>query len=220
MKRNIFKALAVMTALVLSSCSMFNTVKKDDVGTDTKEAYITIGLNQAGRTALPEVSGANDFDSFTLSGMIKPDPDELADPEEYDTWSTDATSSAYTKMTAAKIAIKSGETYNFILTATKGGATWEAKTEKTIETGENSLSFTLELAELSNEGKGSLDVKLTVPDVVKAVEAELKTMDESQTITPEDAALTFADGKANYTASEIAAGNYVLVYTLYGDTQK
>ncbi|MBO4859866.1 MAG: leucine-rich repeat protein [Treponema sp.] len=220
MKRNIFKAFVVMAALALASCSMFNTDKKDDVGTDTKEAYITIGLNQAGRTALPEVSDADDFDSFTLRGMIKPAPGKLGNKKEYGTWSTDATSTAYTKMTAAKIAVTSGKTYIFILTATKGGAIWGARIEKTIETGENSLSFTLELSELSNEGSGSLDVTLSVPSVVKAVDAELFPMDEYQTITPEDAALTFADGKAKYTASEIAAGNYVLVYTLYGDTQK
>ena len=223
MKRNIFKALAVIAALALSSCSMFNTDKKDDVGTDTKEAYITIGLNQAGRTALPEVSDADDFDSFTLSGMIKSATGQVGlgvTLQEYGKWSTDATSTAYTKMTAAKIAIKSGETYNFILTATKGGAIWAAGIEKTIETGENSLSFTLELAKLFDEGKGSLDVTLSVPSVVKAVDAELLTIDLEYSVTPSDAELIFANGKATYTARDIPAGNYVLVYSLYGDTEK
>ena len=223
MKQNIFKALAVIAALALSSCSMFNTDKKDEDGTDTKEAYITIGLNQAGRTALPEVSDANDFDSFTLSGMIKSAPGQVGlgvNLQEYGTWSTDATSSAYTKMTAAKIAIKSGETYNFILTATKGGAIWAAGIEKTIETGENSLSFTLELAKLFDEGKGSLDVTLSVPSVVKAVDAELLTIDLEDLVRPSDAELIFANGKATYTASDIPAGNYVLVYSLYRDTEK
>ena len=218
MKRNIFKALAVVTALALSSCSMSNTVKKDDVDTDKKEAYITIDLNQTDRTALPTVSNANDFSRISLSKKPAADVEDTGVLCGY--WETNEEGTAYEKMTAAKIGIEAGETYLFTLDAYKGGSYWLSTVTQTIETGENHLSFKLTLTTLSSSGKGSLDVMLTVPDVVKAVEAELKTIDESQTITPEDAALTFADGKAKYTASEIAAGNYVLVYTLYGDTEK
>ena len=217
MKRNIFKALAVVAALALSSCSMFNTVEKDDDGTESKETYITIGLNQAARTALPTVSNENDFTSFTLKGTTTQE-NAVAVPET--TWTGDDTATAYAKMTAAKLAVTSGAAYTFTLTAAKGGATWQGTATKTIETGENSLSFTLSLAGLASTGEGSLSITLSVPSSVQAVEATLKSMDESQTVTPTDAALTFADGKAAYTASDIAAGNYVLVYTLYGDTEK
>lgn len=214
MKRNIFKALAVVAALALSSCSMFITVEKGDNSTESKETYITIGLNQAARTALPTVSSENDFTSFTLTSK------ESIGSRLLGTWTSDDTSSAYAKMNAAKIAVTAGSTYTFTLQAVKGGAKWEGSVTKTIETGENSLSFTLAVASLSTEGTGAINVTLTVPDKVKVVDVELKTMDESQTVAPTDAALTFADGKAAYTASDIPAGNYVLVYTLYGDTQK
>ena len=223
MKRNIFKALMAIAVLALTSCSMSNTVKNDNGSTNKKEAYITIGLNQADRTALPTVSGANDFDSFKLTGIIVQNEDEGmigAKARKYGSWSTDSTSTAYEKMTDAKIAVYAGETYTFTLTAIKGGAAWQGKIEKTIETGENSLSFSLAVAALSDEGKGSLKITLSVPQIVKAVDAELKTMDETKTVTPENAEFIFANGKATYTASDIAAGNYVLVFTLWGDEER
>ena len=216
MKRNIFKALAVVAALALSSCSMFNTVEKDDNSTESKETYITIGLNQAARTALPTVKSENDFTSFTLTSK------ESIGSRLLGTWTSDDTSSAYAKMNAAKIAVTAGSTYTFTLQAVKGGAKWEGSVTKTIETGENSLSFTLAVASLSTEGTGAINVTLSVPSAVKAVEAWLYQADEQLGLPEDDEnpTLTFADGKATYTRSDIEAGNYVLVYTLYGDTQK
>ena len=221
MKRNIFKAFVAVAVLALTSCSMFNRVEKDDSGTNTKQAYITISLNENNRTALPRVSDADDFDSFKLTGFIKPENDTITPvPTEYGTWTTDSTNTAYEKMTDAKIAVTTEETYSFTLTATKGGATWQGEIEKTIQTGTNSLSFTLALTGLSDEGTGSLTITLSVPEIVKAVDAELKTMDETQTVTPSNAAFSFANGKAAYTASDIEAGSYVLVFTLWGDAEK
>ena len=218
MKRNIFKALAVMTALVLSSCSMFNTVKKDDSDTANKEAYITISLNQTGRTALPTISNANDFDCISLGKKSTTDVNDTGILCGY--WKTDEEGTAYSKMSAAKIAIKAGQTYLFTLNAEKGGAKWTDTVTKTIETGENSLSFELELDSFKKAGEGSLSITLGVPSVVKAVDAELKTINETQTFSPTDAALSFKDNKATYTASGIAAGSYVLVFTLWGDEEK
>ena len=221
MKRNIFKAFVAVAVLALTSCSMFNRVEKDDSGTNTKQAYITISLSKNNRTALPRVSGADDFDSFKLTGFIKPENDTITPvPTEYGTWTTDSTNTAYEKMTDAKIAVTTEETYSFTLTATKGGATWQGEIEKTIQTGTNSLSFTLALTGLSDEGTGSLSITLSVPEIVKAVDAELKTMDETQTVTPSNAVFSFANGKAAYTASDIEAGSYVLVFTLWGDAEK
>ena len=221
MKRNIFKAFVAVAVLALASCSMFNRVEKDDSGTNTKQAYITISLNENNRTELPRVSGADDFDCFKLTGFIKPENDTITPvPTEYGTWTTDSTNTAYEKMTDAKIAVTTEETYSFTLTATKGGATWQGEIEKTIQTGTNSLSFTLALTGLSDEGTGSLTITLSVPEIVKAVDAELKTMDETQTVTPSNAAFSFANGKAAYTASDIEAGSYVLVFTLWGDAEK
>lgn len=219
MKRKLLSALAAVTALVFASCSMGNTFEKQDTGTDGKTAYITVGLNDASRTALPSVSGADDFTSFTLKATTE-NENAAAVPET--SWTSDDTATAYAKMTAEKFAVTSGASYTFTLTAVKGGATWQGATTKTIEAGVNSLSFTLSLAALSTEGKGAINVTLTVPDAVKAVEAWLYQTDEETCFSEDDEnpSLTFADGKATYARSDIAAGNYVLVYTLYGDEEK
>ena len=221
MKRNIFKALAALTALVFASCTMGNTIEKQNDNTDGKTAYITIGLNEIARTALPGVENEDDFDSFKLIyNRIPPAGSTVITiPNTLGQWTGDESKSAYKKMTAEKFAVTSGKSYKFTLTATKGGATWQGEITKAIETGENSLSFKLSLTSLTTEGEGSLCITLSVPDAVKSVDAKLKTMDESQTISPADAALNFADGKATYTASGIAAGNYVLVYSLYGENK-
>ena len=222
MKRKLLKALAVLTSLVFASCSIFNTFELQAENTNDKAAYITIGLGEQFRTALPTVSAAGDFDSFKLTGIYLPanGGKTAAIPREFGSWDTDSVSTAYEKMTAAKIEINAGATYNFTLTATKGGATWEGKIKKTIETGINSLSFTLALTTLSNQGAGSINISLSVPQIVKAVDATLKTMDESQTVTPGNADFSFVNSKATYIADEIPAGNYVLVFTLWGDEEK
>ena len=67
MKRNIFKALAALTALVFASCTMGNTIEKQNDNTDGKTAYITIGLNEIARTALPGVENEDDFDKFNVN---------------------------------------------------------------------------------------------------------------------------------------------------------
>lgn len=218
MKRNIFTVFAALTALFLASCSMTGTNEIHENGMDAKEAYITIGLNDLARTALPTVSDAEDFDSFTLGRNIPSEPESPG--VLLGTFTTDGTGTAYAKLKAKKFSIDAGETYIFTLEATKGGAKWRGTATKTIETGENHLSFTLALYKLTSEGKGSLSITLTVPDMVKAVKAELKTVDESQTLTPENFTLNFADGKATCTAGGIEAGAYVLVYSLYGDSEK
>lgn len=219
MKRKLLSALAAVTALVFASCSMGNTFEKQDTGTDGKTAYITVGLDSTSRTALPSVSGADDFTSFTLKATTE-NENAAAVPET--SWTSDDTATAYAKMTAEKFAVTSGASYTFTLTAVKGGAKWEGSVTKTIETGENSLSFTLAVASLSTEGTGAINVTLSVPSAVKAVEAWLYQTDEETCFSEDDGnpSLTFADGKATYARSDIEAGNYVLVYTLYGDTEK
>ena len=221
MKRKIFRALVALTALVFASCSMFNMNEKQEEDKNDKTAYITIGLNEQFRTALPTVSGVNDFDSFILiSTIVTEKRAAVALVSELGRWSTDSTSTAYEKMTDAIIAVNPGLTYKFTLTATKGGAAWQGEIEKTIEAGTNSLSFSLTVAGITNQGKGSLSITLSVPEIVKAVDAELKTMDETQIVKPKNAEISFANGKATYMASDIAAGNYVLVFTLWGDEDK
>ena len=218
MKRKIFKALAAVAALAFSSCSMFDSIEQKEENPNPNATYIKINLENSSRTALPVISEPAEFTSFTLTGTTQT-ANALSVPET--TWTIDSTGTAYTKMAAASIAVTAGADYTFTLKAAKGGAVWQGSCTKTIETGTNSLSFTLSLSSLSKDGTGSLSVTLTVPDAVKAVEAELRHLEEIGSVTqPQDVALTFADGKATYTAGGIASGNYVLIYTLYGNTAK
>ena len=216
MKRKILSALAALAALVFASCSNFNNDEQTEEITGTN-AYVKISLADSSRTALPAVSNASEFTRFTLTGVSAT---AGAAPVSETTWETSGTESAYAKMTAANITVTVGASYTFTLAAEKGGAKWQGSTAKIIAQGTNSLSFTLELASISTEGTGSLSVTLTVPAAVNAVDAALKALDESTTLSPEGASLGFEGGKATYTASGIASGNYVLVFSLYGDTAK
>jgi len=216
MKRKILSALAALAALVFASCSNFNNDEQTEEITGTN-AYVKISLADSSRTALPAVSNVEEFTRFTLTGTTAT---EGAAPVSETTWESSGTESAYAKMTAANIAVTVGASYTFTLTAEKGGAKWQGSTAKTIAQGTNSLSFTLELASISTEGTGSLSVTLTVPAAVNAVDAALKALDESTTLSPEGASTVLANGKATYTAGSIASGNYVLVFSLYGDTEK
>lgn len=213
MKRKIFTALAAFAALALISCSM-TTIQENDI--EEKNTYLTVGLNSEKRTALPGVNAGADFTKFTLTGTSATEGAAAVNQS----WDSDSESTAYAKMTAANIEVTKDAEYSFTLSAIKGGAKWQGTATKTIEEGANSLSFTLALAELSAQGSGSINIALSVPSAVQKVDAALKSMDESESITPEDAALTFENGKATYTASNVAAGNYVLVFTLWGDTEK
>ena len=216
MKRKILSALAALAALAFASCSNFNNDEQAEEITGTN-ACIRISLENPSRTALPAVSNVEEFTRFTLTGTTATAGAALVSET---TWETSGTETAYSKMTAANIAVTVGASYTFTLAAEKGGAKWQGSTAKTIAQGTNSLSFSLELASISTEGTGSLSVTLTVPAAVKAVDAALKALDESTTVSPEGASTVLANGKATYTAGSIASGNYVLVFSLYGDTEK
>ena len=210
MKRKIFSVLAAVTALALSSCSMFNTVDSYD---DDADSYIKISVNES-RAALPSVSGTDDFDKFTLTGSAD------GGTEVNKNWQTEGTDTAYKQMTADRIDVTKGKDYVFTLTAQKGGAVWKGSTTKTIGGGKNSIAFVLSLSSFSQDGSGSVLVTLAVPDAVKAVEAALKTADETEVVSVSGTPLTFADGKATYSASDIDSGSYMLIFTLYGDAEK
>ena len=216
MKRKILSAFATITTLLFASCSMFNTIDSNEENNIQESAYITIGVEQGVRTALPTVGAVEDFDTFSLTGKTTTENAVAVN----EAWASDTTSTAYAKMTASRIAVTAGASYSFTLTAKKGGVTYQGSAEKQIAQGTNSLSFTLALTSLSTDGEGAISVVLTVPESVKAASATLITMDSASTLTPENASLTFADGKASYTVSGIASGNYALTFTLWGNEAK
>ncbi len=214
MKRKLHILIAALTALVFASCSLSNTLEQKEK--KTKTAYITIDADNA-RTALPGINSAADFDSFALIGTT--DDKALSIKE---TWITDENGTAYNKMLAASIEVKAGKTYDFTLSASKNSALWEGELQKAIKAGTNKLAFILDYIAPSADGKGNLEIELSVPSNVVNVTAILYSATKDVVIYPEYSKLTFdaAAGKATYTASEIDAGNYVLVYTLWGDTAK
>ena len=212
MKRKLHILIAALTALIFASCSLSNTLEQKDK--KVKTAYITIDADNA-RTALPGINSAADFDSFVLTGTT--DDTSLSVNQN---WSTDNSGTAYSKMTAASLEVTAAKTYNFTLTASKNGALWSGTLQKAIKAGTNNLAFILDYKAPSANGKGNLSIELSVPSKVLEVTAKLYTANEDAIITPEDAELTFTEGKATYTASDIDAGNYVLVYTLWGDAAK
>ena len=229
MKRKLLMLLAAACALVLAACTITEgsddlimkalilSSKDADIG-----AVVKVSVGEVSRKALPSVQSAEEFESFSLTGTKKADGESSgrsgADIER--TWTTDGEGNASSKMSAESIEVTAGAEYSFVLEAKKGGATYRGTAEKKMETGVNSLSFTLSLSGLSGEGKGSLSVTLSVPGAVKAVEAVLTAEDGSGTASPADAGIAFADGKATYTASEVASGNYVLTFILYADEAK
>ena len=229
MKRKLLMLLAAACALVLAACTI--TEGSDDLIMkalilSSKDAgigaVVKVSVGEVSRKALPSVQSAEEFESFSLTGTKKADGESSgqsgADIER--TWTTDAEGNASSKMSAESIEVTAGAEYSFVLEAKKGGATYMGTAEKKMETGVNSLSFTLSLSGMSVEGKGSLSVTLSVPEAVKAVEAVLTAEDGSGTVSTADAGIAFEDGKATYTASEVASGNYVLTFILYADEAK
>ena len=229
MKRKLLMLLAAACALVLAACTI--TEGSDDLIMkalilSSKDAgigaVVKVSVGEVSRKALPSVQSAEEFESFSLTGTKKADGESSgqsgADIER--TWTTDGEGNASSKMSAESIEVTAGAEYSFVLEAKKGGATYMGTAEKKMETGVNSLSFTLSLSGMSVEGKGSLSVTLSVPGAVKAVEAVLTAEDGSGTVSPADEGIAFADGKATYTASEVASGNYVLTFILYADEAK
>ena len=123
-------------------------------------------------------------------------------------------------MTAEKIEITSG-TWNFTLTAKKGGATYTGSLEQELVSGENSLSFTLSLASLGTEGAGNVQIQLSVPSSVKAVSTSLYDTAENLVSDADiSESCTFENGIITYGAEKVPSGTYLVVFSLYGDEEK
>ena len=213
MKRKILSALAAITALALASCSMFNSGSEED---SSQPAYIKVGVKNISRSALPNVTKEDEFENFTLTGTAEGE-NVLAVKE---TWVTDKTSTAWAKMKEASIPVTEGAGYNFTLSAVKGGATWQGSCAKTIQSGKNTLTFTLSLSALSAEGKGNLEITLSLPVSVKAVEAKLTNKEDSEVSGKTEFKGGKESGSVSFAAKDIPSGNYLLTFSLFGDEAK
>ena len=213
MKRKILSALAAITALALASCSMFNSGSEED---SSQPAYIKVGVKDISRSALPNVTKEDEFEQFTLTGTAEGE-NVLAVKEN---WATDETSTAWTKMKEASIPVTEGAGYNFTLSAVKGGATWQGSCAKTIQSGKNTLTFTLSLSALSAEGKGNLEITLSLPVSVKAVEAKLTNKEDSEVSGKTEFKGGEESASVSFAAKDIQSGNYLLTFSLFGDEKK
>ncbi len=213
MKRKILSALAAITALALASCSMFNSGSEED---SSQPAYIKVGVKDISRSALPNVTKEDEFDQFTLTGTAEGE-NVLAVKE---TWATDKTSTAWAKMKESSIPVTEGAGYNFTLSAVKGGATWQGSCAKTIQSGKNTLTFTLSLSALSAEGKGNLEITLSLPVSVKAVEAKLTNKDGTEVTGKTEFKGGEESASVSFAAKDIPSGNYLLTFSLFGDEEK
>ena len=213
MKRKILSALAAITALALASCSMFNSGSEED---SSQPAYIKVGVKDISRSALPNVTKEDEFEQFTLTGTAEGE-NVLAVKE---TWATDKTSTAWEKMKEASIPVTEGAGYNFTLSAVKGGATWQGSCAKTIQSGKNTLTFTLSLSALSADGKGNLEITLSLPVSVKAVEAKLTNKDGAEVTGKTEFKGGEESASVSFAAKDIPSGNYLLTFSLFGDEEK
>lgn len=213
MKRKILSALVAITALALASCSMFNSGSEED---SSQPAYIKVGVKDISRSALPNVTNEDEFENFTLTGTAEGE-NVLAVKEN---WATDKTSTAWAKMKESSIPVTEGANYKFTLSAVKGGATWQGSCAKTIQSGKNTLTFTLSLSALSAEGKGNLEITLSLPVSVKAVETKLTNKDGAEVTGETEFKGGKESGSVSFAAKDIPSGNYLLTFSLFGDEKK
>ncbi len=247
MKGKIFAVFSIFTALLLASCSGVNTLETDleptvelnEENDNSKQTYITLSVKRkSNRTALPVINNVESFTSFTL--QVKRNGETLVSKN----WNKNGNLSAYTQMTNDSIAISSGNTYDFILTAKLYGATFQGQLNQYIEQGENTLNFSLVLLELSDNvpaldmpgnrinSHGSLMISIALPSSVKAADVEVTTLNGTVITSPfASTAFIDKDDPANssynltsniviYSNLHMDAGNYIATFTFYGNTAK
>ncbi len=140
---------------------------------------------------------------------------KLESEEEYTTL---AEFSNYEELSGAKILIAQG-TYVFELTTNKNGTRFFSKTDATqITSGDNIISFTLNILEYGTDSAGSARVKVNFPQEVAAVRAALLTFPEKNTVSGfETEDLQISENSVTYQKQEIPSGTYFLVFKLYKD---
>ena len=179
--RAIFPLLVTFFALAFASCNFFNsnddeaiqneiivTVAAGTSGADTasRTAYLSVsvkdengnalsdgGTSQAARTALPTVSTAGEFNSFTLSGS------KDGGFEWQTLWASDgsSTTSALTQLNAASIPVSEG-LWTFKLIAQKGGVIYTGQiTRQEIVAGASERPFFYAQTFKNRRGRGELD---------------------------------------------------------------
>ena len=225
MKKIILKTTALLITLagLFTSCNLFEDDDDDPpsgliVAPAFNKAVLSLSVAGEGeaRTALPYVSSAKEFESFEF--RVFKDYVDLTTIKK--TWTSDSEKTAYEKMISETFEIDVG-IWKFILKAQKGSVTYSGSIEKEITAGANIIEFTLSFAELSNNGKGSMEIKLSVPTKVKAVTATLCYTGEGIVSTSGiEQSISLTDSIVSYSAQNVNSYNYLVIFNLYADTEK
>ncbi|MBQ9206636.1 MAG: InlB B-repeat-containing protein [Treponema sp.] len=193
-------------------------------------AYITLSLtdengvkisetadsSSSARIALPLVSTASEFTSFSLSGSTD------GGFEWQSLWNSDDSSSAtaLSQLNSASIGIAQGF-WSFRLTAKKGGVTYSGQiARQEIVAGQaNSLSFTLSLSKLGADESGAtggVNVSVSFPaSGISLVTATLYALDGSSVAGFSEETLSASGESATYAKNGIPAGTYALTFRFY-----
>ena len=176
---------------------------------------VTVNQNSS-RAARPDVE-AKDFTNFKLF-YSKTDDLDAQDRKKVGEWNS------YDSLKNASFNVDVG-TYYFRLYAICDSLFYEGVTNSQIVDGENNLSFTLRYSETwYNEGSGSFNLKLSFPndnDYVKCVTASLCNTNMERIIGYSAESLDInAGGSVVYSKENVASGNYIAVFSFYGDSER
>ena len=216
MKRKItailFAFIAMISALLAFSCSNFDGKSEENEQKDS--AYISLKVDGDVRTARPDYE-LSEFTKFELLG-------KLGDAEEKSlkTWSAnqETEETAYALMAGDHLQIAVGS-WIFRLRATAAGdVIYEGSDTVQVESGDNTIDFTLDLAELPSTGIGGISVKVVVtqPGDLSLVVAELYKNGE----TPELVGTMQIENKGTVEFSDLNVGSYTIDFSFYADEDK
>lgn len=207
--RLLFILLSILI-LTLESCSNDISKAVDTTttvpGSETVEkqtATIKIVDLSAAKTINP-IPTLDDFSTFTFSGSMTSGDETFT--KIYNSSS---------ELRSAEIEIFVGE-WTFSLIANSNGNKYSDSVTKEIVPGLNTVLFELhkEYENLSS-GYGNLEIKLTFPEDVGYVVAELRNESTDVIVKTNSYATTNSGGKLTYSLENIRSGSYIVHFTFY-----
>lgn len=206
-------AVLLPVLMALFSCTPFSSLEgASGESKSTARLKMSACLKEASasrssvhsRTALPALTEL-DFTEYTLVGSLTGSSEStvLGQWESYE-----ELTNAEPEVTAAS--------WDFVLTAQKGGVLYTGSLTAELARGDNSLTFALALSQLENTGSGDVSVSLSVPSAVTAAKVGLYQTDGVSAVIA-DEAYTVASGTIAYTKTGIASGTYIVIFKLYAD---
>lgn len=201
-KINCFKNILILFFTLTSfSCSNLFEQELGQSISESSNAFITlsVGSGDGSRTVLPGVE-ESELTTLVLKGT-----------KEGEAESSLGSWASVSEMRNAAIPLSTGS-WNFTLTARKGGTSFSGSASKNIIVGENSLSFEMKISD-SGSGAGSFSVTLnfeSAPNADKVTKAlaTLENLDGSSVTGVNAQALIPVEKAVTFSADGITAGTY------------